>query len=272
MPSRIPPLLGGALRHLAARPRILVAVDYDGVLAPLVDQPERAVAPPDSRAALVRLSQQRGVQVALVSGRALDDLRRVAQPPAGVWLVGSHGAEMSLEAQHPRLAAGPVHVLDRAQASLLERITLALTEISLSSPGTHVELKPAAAVLHTRRAGRSVAEKATVGALTGPAAWPGVHVRRGKEVVELSVVVATVGGALQRLRTRAGLMPGAGGVLYIGDELTDEDVFSVLDDASGDVTVTVGSGATVARHRLQDCEAVAELLSLVAHLRAEGPG
>jgi trehalose-phosphatase len=274
----LPAGLDDALRALAARDRVLAAFDFDGVLAPLVDLPSHARALPQTVAALARLTTLEGVRVALVSGRALADLRRIAAPPDDVWLVGSHGAEMypALDGTHRQpddpSAAGALSVqpLDRAQAALLERLTLALTQISLDHPGTHVELKPSAAVLHTRRAGRAVAHHATVQALTGPATWAGVHLRRGKEVVELSVVVTTKGTALHQMRNHLGLPTGTGGVLYAGDDVTDEDAFAVLADDAGDVSVKVGAGSTLARHRLEDCLAVAAMMDRLAGLRSGG--
>jgi len=90
---------------------------------------------------------------------------------------------------------------------------------------------------------------------------------RGKEVVELSVSDATKGAALRRLRALTGTAPGPGGVLYAGDDVTDETAFAVLDDDAGDVTVKVGPGETGARHRVPDPQAVARLLQELAALR-----
>jgi trehalose-phosphatase len=81
----------------------------------------------------------------------------------------------------------------------------------------------------------------------------------GKEVVEIAVTDVTKGTALLRLRGLLRL-PAAGGVLYVGDDVTDERAFAVLDDDAGDVTVKVGDGPTAARHRVPTPEAVATLL------------
>ncbi|HET9654324.1 MAG TPA: trehalose-phosphatase [Kineosporiaceae bacterium] len=269
----LPGPLRTAVAGLAARPQILVAVDFDGVLAPIVDCPQDARPLPEASAALSRLAGSPGVQVALVSGRTLADLRRLAGPPPSALLVGSHGAQFAT-GETPA-GAGPerddpeeaVPGLDEAARALLARVTAALERISEGSPGTFVEHKPAGAVLHTRRAARAVARSATEEALAGPSSWPGVHLTRGKEVVDLSVVDATKGGALDMLRARAGLAPRGGGVIYLGDDVTDERAFAVLDDDRGDVTVKVGEGSTIARHRVADPRAVAHLLARLADLR-----
>jgi hypothetical protein len=69
---------------------------------------------------------------------------------------------------------------------------------------------------------------------------PGCHVTRGKEVVEVSVVEAGKGVALDRLREQV----AAEGVLYAGDDVTDENAFAVL--RPGDIGVKVGDGETLA--------------------------
>ena len=276
--ATIPGSLDGALRDLAARDAILVALDFDGVLAPSStcrSWPGRC----PRRQGPSRPRGRDGVHLALVSGRSLTDLLQVASPPDGVLLVGSHGAERAVAGdvaafpeQDVREGAGPgpaadrngAERLDRERAALLERVTLALGEISLDCPGTHLELKPAAVVLHTRRAPRSVAAAATERTLAGPATWPGVHVQRGKEVFEVSVVGSTKGAALERLRYGLGLT--AGGVLFAGDDVTDEHAFAVLDDAAGDVTVKVGPGRTAARHRVDDPAAFAAVLTRLVEL------
>ena len=108
-------------------------------------------------------------------------------------------------------------------------------------------------------------------AVQGPGSWPGVRMTLGKEVVDLSVVDVDKGVALLQLREAIGLPPGSGGVVYIGDDVTDEDAFAVLDDAAGDVTVKVGEGKTGARHRIDDPDAVADVLLRILDLLGTRP-
>lgn len=300
----LPAALDRALSVLAARPQVLVAVDFDGVLAPIVADPDAARPLPEASAALSRLADSPGVRIALVSGRTLADLRRLARPPAPALLVGSHGAQFAGAdrcpddaAEDPAGARGagsrgaepqgvgspgaqppggdrddvdPESVIpgmDQAAQALLVRVTAALDLIAQRHPGTFVERKPAGAVLHTRQAPRNAARRATEEALAGPSTWRGVRLTRGKEVVDLSVVEADKGGALTTLRGQVGLTPRGGGILYLGDDVTDERAFAVLDDERGDVTVKVGEGTTIARHRVDDPEAVAAVLARLADLR-----
>ncbi len=263
----LPPGLVAAVDSLAHRERLLVALDFDGVLAPIVLDPDSARPLPEASAAMDRLARTPGVTLALVSGRTLADLRRLAGPPPGAVLIGSHGAQFAGTDLLGDPTAGE-GMLDAPASRMLALAAEQLQDISARHPGTFVELKPLGAVLHTRQASRPVAAQATEEALAGPAALPGVHLTLGKEVVDLAVVDATKGAALNRLRAGLGLPSGRGGVLYAGDDVTDERAFAVLDDARGDVTVKVGEGPTSARHRVGGPPEVAQLLGLLAGRRA----
>lgn len=247
----LPDGLAETLQGFAARDDVLVALDFDGVLAPLVLVPSESTMPPQTRDALEALAAARPGRVALVSGRALADLREVAKPPGGVLLIGSHGAETE---------GAPV-ALDPAARDLLATVTAEVQAIVDANPGTHREDKPAGVVLHTRRAEPGPAADATAAVLAGPAARAGVRTTRGKEVVELSVLDRDKGRALLDLRRALGVT----GVLYAGDDVTDEHAFEVLDDGPGDgtedVTVKVGDGETAARWRVSGPEAMPAVLA-----------
>jgi trehalose-phosphatase len=92
-----------------------------------------------------------------------------------------------------------------------------------------------------------------------------VHLTLGKEVVELSVLDTGKGAALRRMRAAT----HADVVLYAGDDTTDERAFAVLDDDAGDVTVKIGPGDTLARHRVGGPEDVVVILELLLDLCQE---
>jgi trehalose 6-phosphate phosphatase len=248
-------VLQDALDRFAARPRVLVALDFDGVLAPIVADRDAARPLPESSRAVGRLSSCEGVTVALVSGRALADLRRLADPPPASLLVASHGAEVE----------GTVIALDDAARATLAAVLDDLAAIVDAHPGTELETKPAGGVLHTRKAERGVAAAATGAVLAGPAARPGVHVLHGKEVVELSVLDTDKGRALAALRSQLGVPA----TLYAGDDVTDEHAFAVLGD--DDVGIKVGAGPTAARWRVADPAEFAVVLHGLADARAGHP-
>lgn len=252
MSAELDPALRSALTSFVARRPVLVALDFDGVLAPLVDDPDAARPLATSSDALVRVSGAPGVHVALVSGRTMDDLRRLSGAPDGTVLVASHGAEVE----------GVATDLDEPSAELLARVRDELNRLSDEHPGTHVESKPGGAVLHTRRAAPDVARRATAKALSGPARRVGVRVMNGKDIVELSVVDADKGRALSDLRQRLGVSA----VLYAGDDVTDEHALATLIPSAGDVGIKVGPGDTVAAHRVSSPDDVAVVLAALADL------
>lgn len=250
-PGGVPADLTTALRSIAGLSVLLVASDYDGVLAPIVTDPAKAVPLPGAVPALRRLAGLPGTTVAAVSGRARDDLATVSGLPGGeITLIGSHGSELASEVR-----------LEPEQADLRARLEQAVRELADEHPGVRVELKPGGVVLHTRTAERPVAARVTDAVLAGPAAWPGVHVTTGKEVVELSVLTANKGTAITYLRERT----GAEAVVFLGDDVTDENAFAVLDGA--DVGIKVGSGQTRAQHRVADPPAALAALQLLLRER-----
>jgi trehalose 6-phosphate phosphatase len=247
-----------ALRELArdgARRPLLVALDFDGTLAPLVDDPDTSRALPAAVDALRALADVPGVTLALVSGRSLADLHRRAEVPVGTVLIGSHGGETGHAGEHG-LVHDPIE-LTAEQDALLVRVGAGLQRAARGRDGVWVQHKPAAAVLHTRLAEPDDAEAATAEGLA-VAAELGVDALHGKDVVEVSVLTVTKGGALRQLREEL----GARAVVYAGDDTTDEHAFADL--TPDDLTVKVGTGRTVARYRLADPNALAEALARFA--------
>lgn len=251
-------VLADALRSLAKRPNLLVALDFDGVLAPIVADRDAARPLPAAASAVRRLAQADGVRLALVSGRTLADLRRLADPPPGAVLIASHGAELD---------GADVPSLDELARARLADVLAGLAAIVADHPGTELETKPTGGVLHTRKAARDVTASATRAALAGPAQAAGVHTLRGKEVVELTVLDTDKGRALESLRSRL----GADAVLYAGDDVTDEHAFAVLHQDHGDVGIKVGPGDTAAHWRVRDPAELAGVLHALADLRAPSP-
>ncbi|HNQ22835.1 MAG TPA: trehalose-phosphatase [Phycisphaerae bacterium] len=247
-------VLGARLDELAHAPVLLVASDFDGTIAPIVSNPEQAEADRESLVALKLLAGMPQTHVAIISGRALADLAARTADADELHLVGSHGSEFE---------AGFTTPLPAPANDLLERLLLDVAKIAESAPGSTVEVKPAALAFHYRNADERDALRALEAILSGPARRPGVHIRHGKKVIELSVVDTNKGLALRRIRQRL----GASAVLFLGDDLTDEDAFATL--AGPDVGVKVGTGESGAGFRIADTLAVAQVLARVAERRAD---
>jgi trehalose 6-phosphate phosphatase len=224
--------LVAALDRLAQQRPLLIASDYDGVLARLRDEPSAAVPEPGVAEALGRLTRAEGVTVALVSGRGVADLQATSGFTGPYRWVGSHGAEYD----------GP---LTGELADHRDALARRLEPVIAGTPGARLEVKPASVAVHVRQ----VADRAAGAAVLEHAralADPSLTLKPGKDVLEIAVTDADKGSALRRLREDL----GAAGALYLGDDVTDEDGFRALEPDG--VTIKVGPGETCARFRVAD--------------------
>jgi trehalose 6-phosphate phosphatase len=150
----LPDGLVAALRELARVPRLLVALDFDGTLAPEVDEPDAARALPEARDAVLALMTLPATRVALVSGRALASLEEVSQLPDEALLVGSHGIELRLDNPDDAFA------LDEKERVAVEVLGEVLGEVADSIEKVWLETKPAGFALHTRLASERSSRRA----------------------------------------------------------------------------------------------------------------
>jgi trehalose 6-phosphate phosphatase len=244
--SSVPAQLHAALADVAARRPLLVASDYDGVLAGLVDDPSAAVPEAGVADVLARLAAADGVIVALVSGRGVADLRRTSGLTGPYRWVGSHGAEFD----------GP---LTGELAARRDALARDLSPVVTDVAGARLEVKPASVAVHVRQvpdpdAGVALLERVRTQADSS------LTMKPGKDVLELAVTDADKGSALRRLRDEL----GAAAVIYLGDDVTDEDGFRALEP--GDAGIKVGDGETAAGHRVPDPAAAVALLEDLAEL------
>jgi len=229
--------LDEAVRALATRRPLVIGVDFDGTLAPIVDQPHQARADPRALDALAHMAQRPDVSVAIVSGRARRDLENLVGELPDVVLVAEHGNDMGAEL---------------APHQDVERLAHDLTHLARSLPGSMVEAKRSSVVFHYRNANATDLDQHLSKVLDLATRWPAATVIAGKKVIELSLGTRTKGDAISELATEAA------GVLYIGDDTTDETVFESL--GPDDIGVKVGKGETAAGFRVQGVEDVVDLL------------
>jgi trehalose-phosphatase len=240
------PLLQKTVGDFVAHPTVLIALDFDGTLAPLVDDPEDSRMMSPSRDALEALTPLPGVVVALVSGRAIDSLLRVADPLKEWFLVGSHGIEVV-----------PPHMKDSYAAENL-------VPPGLRQAFQRLEVKAFGLALHTRGVGDGVSQAASKAATAACQQWSeDLSIRRGHGIVECSVQNVTKRDGLQAIMVQS----GASSTLFAGDDLTDEDGFAAL--GPRDVAIRVGGGATIAPHRLASPEEVANALWQIHDARVD---
>ncbi|MGH3520976.1 MAG: trehalose-phosphatase, partial [Haloechinothrix sp.] len=241
-----------AIVNVARTPRLLVACDYDGTLAPIVENPDAARPTPESVGALRSLAGLHETTTAVISGRALRDLATLSRLPAEVHLVGSHGSEFDI---------GFVHELDAAARELHRKVEVELDKLVDGVPGVSLEIKPASIAVHVRRASEEDGKRVLDAVHDGPCTWARVTVTDGKEVVELAVVPTDKGRALDTLRHQV----GATAAMFLGDDVTDEKVFARL--SGPDLGVKVGEGDSLAIYRVADTVDVATVLAFALEER-----
>ncbi len=248
--------LDSALQSIAQTPTLLVALDFDGTLAPEVDSPGAARAIPEAVTAIERLLAMPHTRVALISGRAAASLIEVARPARTVLLVGSHGVETRLDTADVELN---LTAEDRTRVAALRR-TLDAAIDGLAH--VWIETKPAGFAVHTRLATADDTRTAHERVLAGTAMLQPLTMRSGKNVIEFSVREDTKGDAVRRLRDHT----GATAVFFAGDDVTDEDGFAAL--GAGDLGMKIGEGDTHANVRVSGPADVAQVLHRLADLRA----
>ena len=246
--------------HLGGRP-VLVFLDYDGTLSPIVARPQDAVLADAMRDTLARLAERHVVGV--VSGRELADLRaRVGLE--GLCYAGNHGFEWSAPAGAAvRCEAGAEYLTD--VAAVAARLTTELAHIE----GVLVENKRYSLSVHYRLVAPAREDEVADAVHAAAAAHPRLAVRRGKCVLEvLPCIDWHKGKAVRRLITAAAA-PGAV-PLFIGDDITDEDAFRELRDDGIGVQVSETPRPSAAQYWLRDVPEVQKLLGWLADRHAAG--
>lgn len=251
-----------ALRAIAATPRLVVALDFDGTASPLVPEPMAARALPAVKAQLERLAALPDTFIAYVSGRSMNDLQVITEHTleSMVALAGSHGAQYWF----PGIGDADADV-DDAEGESREDLWAAAQPIVDRYEGVGLEPKTFGMGIHTRSATPEdeAAAFAEIDALVAER-FPHWRRRQGHRVLEFSSRLEGKDAAMDRLREHF----DATGILFAGDDVTDEDAMRVLQP--GDLGVRVGPGETVAALRVDTPQEIAALLEVLASERAAG--
>lgn len=241
-----------ALRRLRGR-RLLAAFDFDGTLAPIALRPEQVVTPPGTRAALDRL---RGLcATAVISGRGRDDV--IARVGVTVdYVVGNHG----------------IDGLPGAEREIDECIAVSQGWLAQLRGGDELRAVDAGLLLEDKRASLSVHYRQARDAPLALAQLPLVFARlepaprivSGKMVFNLLPPSAVdKGTAMLRLLELAHAEAG----LYVGDDVTDEDVFRLHQPDL--LTVRIGrDDASMARLYLRAPSEISRLIDALIYALA----
>ncbi len=244
--------------QLAGR-RPAIFLDFDGTLAPIVEDPDAATLPDLTRAALQRLRDH--CPVTVMSGRDAEDVRdRVGID--GLVYAGSHGFDVIWPDGRRRQRG--VEFQDSLRAAEVQ-----LHQEIADIPGAALEPKRFAVALHYRRVpGHRVPD--TEAAITRVVErFDDLRLTGGKQVFELRPDLDwDKGRALAWLLAELGLDGGDAVPVYLGDDLTDEDAFAALRARGAGIAVVVqgedDARTTLGGYRVRDVPAAARLLVRLA--------
>jgi trehalose 6-phosphate phosphatase len=199
--------------------RSAVLLDVDGVLAPIVSQPDDAHMPETTRRPLIEVARRYGT-VACVSGRRASDARRIVALGSIAYL-GNHGSEVLRPG-----ATGPE--LDRELQAWTRRIQGFMADAygeELKRLRVRLEDKEAIAALHWRGVPDDEGAEAAIRKVATRAEASGYKTHWGRKVLEIRPPVRIDKGAgiVALLRDR-----DLAAALYVGDDLTDVDAFNGL--------------------------------------------
>jgi trehalose 6-phosphate phosphatase len=247
LPTQVMPDSPPPLSRLAPAALFL---DFDGTLVELADAPGAISVPAGLAPLLDRLSRQLGGRLAIVSGRAVDDLRAHLGGCAAI-LSGSHGAELHYADGRSIPVFAPPGLAEARES---------VRRFASGRKGLLVEDKPAGVALHYRLAPERAEEAdAFLEAIAGRS---GLVLQRGKMVAELRPEGIDKGAALRRLM---GEPPFAGArPVFVGDDLTDEDAFRAAAALGGEGVLVGPARSSAARWRLERVADVTKWLEAAA--------
>ncbi len=222
---------------------VLLALDFDGTLASIVEHPDKATLPGSTAAILKVLAQKPGYKVAVVSGRAVANVKgRIGIE--GLIYCGNHGLEVEIEG---RLWMAPGA---ESASEAVQEAWKALDEKLGALHGVVLENKGLSISVHYRQAPAEI--KQTCLRLCGQVLEPLVAMHKvnmvnGKEVLEVQPALPWDKGAclryLAKLSFSTDLQPGV--CVFLGDDTFDEPAFRAVSDMGG-IGIVIGEKADTA--------------------------
>ena len=220
--------------QIARSSGVLLMLDFDGTLSPIAPTPKKAVLPPAVKAELKKISSI--LPAIIISGRSLRDIKNKIKIK-GLHYAGNHGSEWQIGGKKTNYFPGA-----KPARGIVKKIANKLEPLAQNYPGVLLENKNLSISIHYRKIDPLLISKfkKDVEKITKPLIKI-YHLRilKGKKVTELRPYLNWNKGKfalfVRRLfekKLKRKLLP-----LYVGDDITDEDAFSVL---KKDITVRVG--------------------------------
>lgn len=249
--------LAARVRTASAGFNLILLLDYDGTLTPIVDNPDDANLPAKTRQTLSDLSAR--YPVAVISGRARPDVQKRVALDA-LYYAGSHGLDIAGSAGDPfEFTQGAGYIPAVKQA-----VTMLESELA-PIPGVLVESKTYTVAVHTRQAADTDIPAVEDVIARTLAEQPRLRTKCGKRVVELVPDLDWHKGRaatwlIEKLEPAHGpLFP-----VFLGDDQTDEDVFAALPENGLGILVARQPRPSKATVRLTATADVVDFLQLMA--------
>jgi trehalose 6-phosphate synthase/phosphatase len=239
------------LAELRRADRLLMILDYDGTLVPFASTPELAAPDAELKRLLTELARLPGAKVHLVSGRSWQTLERWF----GDLPIGLHAEHGFWSRNDPERRWEPI---SRDSLEWKQDVIPVLERFAEETPGSLIEVKTAGVAWHYRMAEPEQGEKQAERLRRELSEkLPGIpaELLSGEKVVEVRQKGVNKGIIAARLLSS---YEEADKVLAIGDDETDEDLFSALPPEV--VTIHVGPNPSRAKYRLRDVSAARDFL------------
>ncbi|KAI4319986.1 hypothetical protein MLD38_033515 [Melastoma candidum] len=263
--------------------RIVVFLDYDGTLSPIVNDPDRAFMTDEMRSAVKKVSNY--FPTAIISGRSRDKVKEFVRLE-NVYYAGSHGMDiMSPPAspesfpswKHSTIPAlhqkgnGTVFQPARNYLPAVQEMLAAIEKQIANIQGARVEDNRFCISVHYRQVKEEDLEMLEQKVISVLQKYPDFHLTRGKMVMEIRPSIEwNKGHALEYLLEKLGFKDSTDVLpLYIGDDRTDEDAFKVIQRRGQGYPIIVSSipKETKASYSLRDPSEVLAFLSRLARWR-----
>jgi len=244
---------------------LFLFLDFDGTLPPIVKIPDKAIISREARNLLGLLAQKNNCKIAIISGRALPDIKK-RLGLRNIIYSGNHGFQI----EGPRIKYKlPVSLVYR---KTLQQIKGQLERELYGVEGVSVEDKKFSLALHYRLAKKKclkLIQAVFHEAVSMSLIKNKIRIRKGKKVLEVNPpanwdkgkAVLWLLASQQFALKREAVLP-----VYIGDDVTDEDAFRVLKRRG--LTVFVGSpGNSAANYYLKNPKEVIKFLRLISNLK-----
>jgi trehalose 6-phosphate synthase/phosphatase len=246
-------VLHEALNAVRTPGQVAVLLDYDGTLVPLAETPDDAQPDGDLLSLIDRLADRDDLIVLMVSGRSRETLDGwFGALPIELW------AEHGVWYKPPRADVWAATV-DEIGGEWLDTARALMNDFARTTPGAVVERKTSSVAWHFRRAARGFgtarARELRLSLSRALADQP-AEIIEGKRVLEVRPRGASKALVVQHLLSRE---KAPTSIVAFGDDRTDEEMFAALPRSA--VSIHVGPGASLARHRLRNPAAVRSFLT-----------